>query len=85
MFKFFDNFPLVSGMTNVLCFRGLFDKNRIAKLKKGVLIVNNARGAIMDTQAVADACSSGHIAGNSKTDDKKFVFPAKHETIFEVI
>jgi formate dehydrogenase len=45
--------------------RGLFDKNRIAKLKKGVLIVNNARGAIMDTQAVADACSSGHIAGYS--------------------
>ncbi|BBH00403.1 formate dehydrogenase [Prunus dulcis] len=30
--------------------RGLFDKERIAKCKKGVLIVNNARGAIMDTQ-----------------------------------
>lgn len=45
--------------------RGLFDKNRIAKLKKGVLIVNNARGALMDTQAVADACSSGHVAGYS--------------------
>lgn len=45
--------------------RGLFDKNRIAKCKKGVLIVNNARGAIMDTQAVADACSSGHVAGYS--------------------
>ncbi|WRX22164.1 D-isomer specific 2-hydroxyacid dehydrogenase [Theobroma cacao] len=45
--------------------RGMFDKDRIAKLKKGVLIVNNARGAIMDTQAVADACSSGHIAGYS--------------------
>ncbi|KAH7532527.1 formate dehydrogenase, mitochondrial isoform X1 [Ziziphus jujuba] len=45
--------------------RGLFDKDRIAKCKKGVLIVNNARGAIMDTQAVADACSSGHIAGYS--------------------
>ena len=43
--------------------RGLFDKARISKLKKGVLIVNNARGAIMDTQAVVDACSSGHIAG----------------------
>lgn len=42
----------------------MFDKNRIAKMKKGVLVVNNARGAIMDTQAVADACSSGHIAGN---------------------
>ncbi|KAK8497428.1 hypothetical protein V6N13_052983 [Hibiscus sabdariffa] len=45
--------------------RGMFDKDRIAKLKKGVLIVNNARGAIMDTQAVADACASGHIAGYS--------------------
>ncbi|XP_061348577.1 formate dehydrogenase 1, mitochondrial isoform X2 [Gastrolobium bilobum] len=45
--------------------RGFFDKNRIAKCKKGVLIVNNARGALMDTQAVADACSSGHIAGYS--------------------
>ncbi|CAK8533625.1 unnamed protein product [Lathyrus sativus] len=45
--------------------KGMFDKNRIAKLKKGVLIVNNARGAIMDTQAVADACASGHIGGYS--------------------
>ncbi|XP_019188959.1 PREDICTED: formate dehydrogenase, mitochondrial-like [Ipomoea nil] len=45
--------------------RGMFDTNRIAKMKKGVLIVNNARGAIMDTQAVVDACSSGHIAGYS--------------------
>jgi hypothetical protein len=41
----------------------MFNKERIAKMKKGVIIVNNARGAIMDTQAVADACSSGHIAG----------------------
>ncbi|PSS33409.1 Formate dehydrogenaseprecursor [Actinidia chinensis var. chinensis] len=45
--------------------KGIFDKERIAKLKKGVLIVNNARGAIMDTQAVVDACCSGHIAGYS--------------------
>ncbi|KAL5796958.1 hypothetical protein ACOSQ2_001778 [Xanthoceras sorbifolium] len=45
--------------------RGMFNKERIAKMKKGVLIVNNARGAIMDTQAVADACSSGHIGGYS--------------------
>lgn len=45
--------------------RGLFNKERIAKLKKGVLIVNNARGAIMDAQAVADACASGHIGGYS--------------------
>ncbi|KAB1209182.1 Formate dehydrogenase, mitochondrial [Morella rubra] len=43
--------------------RGLFDKERIARCKKGVLIVNNARGAIMDAQAVADACSKGQIGG----------------------
>ncbi|XP_010251279.1 PREDICTED: formate dehydrogenase, mitochondrial [Nelumbo nucifera] len=45
--------------------RGMFDKDRISKMKRGVLIVNNARGAIMDTQAVVDGCSSGHIAGYS--------------------
>ena len=44
--------------------RGMFDKDRIAKLKKGVLIVNNARAAIMDTQAVVDGCSSGQIGGD---------------------
>ncbi|CAD6249775.1 unnamed protein product [Miscanthus lutarioriparius] len=43
--------------------RGMFEKERIARMKKGVIIVNNARGAIMDTQAVADACATGHIAG----------------------
>ena len=41
----------------------MFDKERIARMKKGVIIVNNARGAIMDTRAVADACATGHIAG----------------------
>ncbi|XP_027184955.1 formate dehydrogenase, mitochondrial-like [Coffea eugenioides] len=45
--------------------RGMFNKDRIAKLKKGVLIVNNARAAIMDTQAVVDGCSSGQIGGYS--------------------
>ncbi|KAI8522847.1 hypothetical protein RHMOL_Rhmol13G0028500 [Rhododendron molle] len=44
---------------------GMFDKERIAKCKKGVLIVNNASGAIMDTQAVVDGCSSGQIGGYS--------------------
>jgi lactate dehydrogenase-like 2-hydroxyacid dehydrogenase len=41
----------------------MFNKEKIAKMKKGVIVVNNARGGIMDAQAVADACSSGHIAG----------------------
>ncbi|KAF3622219.1 hypothetical protein FXO37_32432 [Capsicum annuum] len=41
----------------------MFDKEKISKLKKEVLIVNNAQGAIMDTRAVVDACNSGHITG----------------------
>ncbi|GLT33274.1 hypothetical protein SLA2020_078760 [Shorea laevis] len=43
--------------------RGMFDKDKIAKMKKGVYIVNNARGALFDAQAVVDASASGHIAG----------------------
>lgn len=52
----------------------MFDKEKIAKLKKGVLIVNNARGAIMDTQAVVDACSSGHIGGTRSSHLHWFQF-----------
>jgi len=43
----------------------MFNKELIGKLKKGVLIVNNARGAIMERQAVVDAVESGHIGGYS--------------------
>lgn len=43
-------------------------------MKKGVLIVNNARGAIMDTQAVVDACSSGHIAGTLENSDISYLY-----------
>ncbi|XP_021770396.1 formate dehydrogenase, mitochondrial-like [Chenopodium quinoa] len=45
--------------------KGMINKEMISKMKKGVLIVNNARGALMDTQAIVDACSSGHVAGYS--------------------
>jgi len=54
----------------------MLDKERISKLKKGVLIVNNARGALVDTQAVADACTSGHIGG--KTIARKSVIISRH-------
>uniref|UniRef100_A0A7I4B1Q7 D-isomer specific 2-hydroxyacid dehydrogenase NAD-binding domain-containing protein n=1 Tax=Physcomitrium patens TaxID=3218 RepID=A0A7I4B1Q7_PHYPA len=43
--------------------RGLFNKERIAKMKKGAYLVNNARGAIADTEAVKEACESGHLGG----------------------
>jgi D-3-phosphoglycerate dehydrogenase / 2-oxoglutarate reductase len=43
--------------------RGLIDAVAIAKMKKGVRIVNCARGGIVDEQAVADAIASGQVAG----------------------
>ncbi|CAH8361765.1 unnamed protein product [Eruca vesicaria subsp. sativa] len=45
--------------------RGMFNKEMIAKMKRGVLIVNNARAAIMERQAVVEAMESGHIGGYS--------------------
>jgi formate dehydrogenase len=43
--------------------KGLFDKNLIAKMKKGSYLVNTARGAIVVKEDVADALKSGHLAG----------------------
>jgi formate dehydrogenase len=42
---------------------GLFDKNLISKMKKGSWLVNTARGAIVDADAVAEALKSGHLNG----------------------
>jgi D-3-phosphoglycerate dehydrogenase len=41
--------------------RGLITRERIAKMKKGVILINTARGAVVDEQAMIDALNSGHI------------------------
>jgi D-3-phosphoglycerate dehydrogenase len=43
--------------------RHLFGKARLAKCKKGIRIVNTARGELIDETALADAIESGHVAG----------------------
>lgn len=43
--------------------KGLINAPRLAKMKKGVRIVNCARGGIVDEAALADAIESGHVAG----------------------
>ena len=43
--------------------RGLIGKAAIAKLKPGAIVLNVARGGIVDEAAVADALASGHLAG----------------------
>ncbi len=41
--------------------RGMISRERIAAMKDGVVIVNTARGAVCDEQAIADAVISGKI------------------------
>ena len=42
---------------------GLIDKEALAKTKPGVIIVNAARGGLVDEAALAEAISSGHVRG----------------------
>jgi D-3-phosphoglycerate dehydrogenase len=41
--------------------RGFLDKARIAQMKPGVILVNTARGALVDETAMLEALKSGHI------------------------
>ncbi|MHA2788784.1 phosphoglycerate dehydrogenase [Corynebacterium sp. S7] len=42
---------------------GMFNAELLAKSKKGQIIINAARGGLVDEQALADAIKSGHIRG----------------------
>lgn len=43
--------------------KGLFGKAQFAKMRPGALFLNLCRGLVVDTQALAEAIKSGHIAG----------------------
>jgi D-3-phosphoglycerate dehydrogenase len=43
--------------------RGVLNAENIAKTKKGVRIINCARGGLVDEAALAEALKSGHVAG----------------------
>ena len=43
--------------------RGWVDRARIARMPRGSLLVNTARAAIVERQALIDALDSGHLAG----------------------
>ena len=43
--------------------RNLVNASTLAKMKKGALLLNCARGGIVDEKALAEALASGHLAG----------------------
>jgi (S)-sulfolactate dehydrogenase len=49
--------PLVAGTRN------LFDAARLAQMKKGAILINTARGGIVDEAALAESLIAGHLGG----------------------
>ncbi|SLN14875.1 D-3-phosphoglycerate dehydrogenase [Aquimixticola soesokkakensis] len=60
--------------------RNILSAENIAKTKKGVRIINCARGGLVDEAALAEALKSGHVAGAAL--DVFEVEPAKDSPVF---
>ncbi|MGF1550438.1 MAG: phosphoglycerate dehydrogenase [Sphingomonadaceae bacterium] len=60
--------------------RGILSREAIARTKKGVRIINCARGGLIDEQALKDALESGHVAGAAL--DVFAEEPAKQSPLF---
>ncbi len=58
--------------------RGLIGREALAKTKRGVVIVNMARGAVTDEAALAEAVLGGHIGGFGADVFSVEPFPEEH-------
>ena len=43
--------------------RGMFNRDLLAKMKKGAFLINTARGGLVNEADIATACKSGHLGG----------------------
>src|SRR5207253_6542102 len=60
--------------------RNILSRENLAKTKKGVFIINCARGGLIDEAALKDALDSGHVAGAAL--DVFVEEPAKDNKLF---
>ena len=58
-----DTELLVMALPNTADTAGILNRERMALLPEGALVVNVGRGAAVDQEALADALNSGHLGG----------------------
>ncbi|MDX8395006.1 MAG: phosphoglycerate dehydrogenase, partial [Mariprofundaceae bacterium] len=62
--------------------RNLLDADMIGRMKKGAILINCARGGIVDEDALYDACKSGHLRAAAL--DVFASEPARENRLFEL-
>ena len=61
--------------------RALINRDSIAKMKRGVFIINDSRGGLVDDAALAEALESGHVAGAALDVFEQEPPPADHPLV----
>lgn len=58
--------------------RGLIGRKQIEEMKQGAILINTARGPVVDTEALAEALRAGKISAGTDVFEKDPPLPAGH-------